>query len=60
MFGLALRGYQRRLQRLTESATDRSRSLWEADLEHVSSGQVRTRAVLTELRDQGRSHQAKG
>jgi len=46
MFGLALRGYQRRLQRLTESSTDRSRSLWEAVLDHVSAGPVRTRAQI--------------
>src|SRR5678809_383281 len=44
MFGLALRGYQRRIQRLTESSTDRGRSLWEAVLDYVSAGNVRTRA----------------
>jgi hypothetical protein len=48
MFGLALRGYQRRIQRLTESSTDRGRSLWEAVLEDVSSGKVRTRAQILE------------
>jgi hypothetical protein len=30
MFGLALRSYQLKVQRLSESATDRRRSLWEA------------------------------
>lgn len=30
MFGLALRSYQLKVQRLEESATDRDRSLWEA------------------------------
>ena len=30
MFGLALRSYQRKIQRLSESATQRGRSLWEA------------------------------
>jgi hypothetical protein len=30
MFGLALRSYQRKVQRLTESSTDRERTLWEA------------------------------
>jgi hypothetical protein len=48
MFGLALRGYQRRLQRLTESTTDRGRSLWEAVLDYVSAGRVRTRAQVME------------
>jgi len=33
MFGLALRGYQRRVQRLNESATDRGKTLWQAVLE---------------------------
>jgi len=33
MFGLALRGYQRRVQRLSESATDRGKTLWQAVLE---------------------------
>jgi hypothetical protein len=35
MFGLALRGYQRRVQRLRESATDRGTTLWRALLEHL-------------------------
>ena len=30
MFGMALRTYQTKLQRLSESRTDRGRSLWEA------------------------------
>ena len=33
MFGLALRSYRRRIQRLSESSTDRGRSLWEAVLD---------------------------
>src|SRR5512134_544108 len=43
MFGLALRGYQRRLQRLAESSTDRGSSLWEGVLHYVSDARVRTR-----------------
>jgi len=36
MFGLALRSYQKKVQRLTESATVRDRTLWEAVLEFLS------------------------
>ncbi|MGC4000738.1 MAG: hypothetical protein QM767_26105 [Anaeromyxobacter sp.] len=35
MFGMALRGYQRRVQRLRESATDRGTTLWRALLEYI-------------------------
>lgn len=35
MFGLALRTYLRKIQRLNEGATDRGRSLWEAVLEYL-------------------------
>jgi hypothetical protein len=35
MFGLALRTYQEKVRRLSESRTVRGRSLWEAVLEHV-------------------------
>lgn len=42
MFGLGLRTYQRKIQRLGESLTDRGRSLWEVVLEHV-----RTRPIVT-------------
>ncbi len=38
MFGLALRTYQRRVQRLTESATVGDRTLWEAVLEFLQQG----------------------
>ena len=33
MFGLVLRSYQKKVQRLTESSTERERTLWEALLE---------------------------
>ncbi len=36
MFGLALRSYQKKVQRLTESATVRERTLWEAVLDFLS------------------------
>jgi hypothetical protein len=48
MFGMALRSYLRRIQGLTESSTERGRTLWEAVLDYLSQGQVRSRAqVLT-------------
>lgn len=46
MFGLALRGYQRKIQRLTESSSARGRSLWEAVLEYVAERQFATRAQI--------------
>jgi hypothetical protein len=36
MFGMALRGYQRRVQRASESASVRNRTLWEAVYDFVS------------------------
>ncbi len=51
MFGMALRTYQRKTQRLRESATMRGRSLWEAVLEYLQNEEVVTRAaVLTRFR----------
>lgn len=51
MFGLALRTYQRRTQRLRESATVRGRSLWEAVFDHLSSeGMVSRDEVLRRFR----------
>jgi hypothetical protein len=48
MFGLALRSYQKKVQRLTESATVRNRTLWEAVLDFlVEHGSV-TRERLFE------------
>jgi hypothetical protein len=43
MFGLALRGYQRRVQRLNESATDRGKTLWQAVLELLEKEEAATR-----------------
>jgi len=46
MFGLALRSYQKKVQRLTESATVPERTLWEAVLEFVEEEQpTRTRVL---------------
>lgn len=44
MFGLALRSYQQKVQRLSESATDRGRSLWEAVHSYVQEQQVVSRS----------------
>ncbi len=35
MFGLALRGYQKKVQRITESATEHNKTLWQATLDHL-------------------------
>jgi hypothetical protein len=43
MFGLALRSYQRKTQRLRESQTEHGRSLWEAVFDHLGQEQVVTR-----------------
>ncbi len=48
MFGLALRTYQRKRQRLLESATEEGRSLWEAILKHIEAQGACTRAQLME------------
>jgi hypothetical protein len=46
MFGLAVRTYQRKVQRLTESASQRNTTLWEAVLEHVQVNDGISRARL--------------
>ncbi|HLV68616.1 MAG TPA: hypothetical protein VKY73_22520 [Polyangiaceae bacterium] len=46
MFGMGLRTYQRKIQRLTESTTDRGRSLWVAVFDYVESRGVATRAEV--------------
>jgi hypothetical protein len=47
MFGLSLRTYQRKIQRLTESSTHHGRSLWEAVLDFVQGrGSARRAEVL--------------
>ena len=43
MFGMALRSYRRRVQRLSASATERDRSLWEAVLDYLGYTGVITR-----------------
>jgi predicted transcriptional regulator len=43
MFGMALRTYIRKLRRLSESSTERGRSLWEAVLNLLDQGEVLSR-----------------
>lgn len=43
MFGMGLRTYRRKIQRLSESSTERGRSLWEVVLEHVKQHGLVTR-----------------
>src|SRR5262245_16314856 len=69
MFGMALRGYQRKVQRLQESLSVQGRTLWEAVLEHLQrhgastlsqllsrfepDGEEQLRAVLRDLQRSG-------
>lgn len=47
MFGLALRAYQKKMRRLTESPSARGRTLWEAVLSFIGEGEV-TRSRIEE------------
>jgi len=46
MFGMGLRSYLRRIQRLGESSTERGRSLWEAVLDYLQEQGLVTRAEV--------------
>jgi hypothetical protein len=47
MFGLAIRTYQKKVQRVTESVTSRDRTLWQAVLEHLQArGSISRRELL--------------
>lgn len=46
MFGLALRSYQQKVQRLSESATDKGMTLWEAMHRYLQEKQVANRAQI--------------
>ncbi|MDD9946513.1 MAG: hypothetical protein OXU20_36040 [Myxococcales bacterium] len=46
MFGLALRSYQQKVQRLSESATDAGRTLWEAVYDFLGAHEVATREEI--------------
>lgn len=47
MFGLAIRTYQKKVQRVTESASEPNRTLWEAVLEHMAAHESQTRRELS-------------
>lgn len=57
MFGLALRSYQQKVQRLGESATDRGHTLWSAVFEYLREQGVVTKVQVLERfsRDHERS-----
>jgi hypothetical protein len=46
MFGVGLRTYRRKIQRMSESSTVRGRSLWEVVLEHVRGHGIVTRVEV--------------
>ena len=46
MFGLSLRTFQRKMQRMEESSTEQGRSTWEAVLEFIRSRDFVTRAEI--------------
>jgi hypothetical protein len=46
MFGLALRSYQLKVKRLSESSTDANRSLWEAVFAYIQSHSLISRAQI--------------
>jgi len=48
MFGMALRGYQKRVNRLRESATDDGQTLWQAVLDYLQEQRRVTRRELLE------------
>ena len=53
MFGMALRSYQRKVQRLAEGATQRDRTLWEAVLEFVQDERPTRARVLERFANDG-------
>src|SRR5215831_17470605 len=54
MFGLALRSYQKKVQRLTESASTRDKTLWEAVIDFLrESGSVSRERIFERFRFDG-------
>lgn len=53
MFGMALRTYQRRVQRVSESASARDRTLWEAVLDYLGAGSRARKDILHRFRWDG-------
>jgi hypothetical protein len=59
MFGMALRTYQKKVQRLAESSTSAQRTLWEAVLEYlVAHGTVSRKVMLHRFRLDGEDNVA--
>ncbi|MGC4086861.1 MAG: hypothetical protein QM756_02975 [Polyangiaceae bacterium] len=48
MFGMAIRTYQKKVQRVTESVSVRDRTLWQAALEHLEAVESTTRREILE------------
>src|SRR3954452_16351336 len=53
MFGLALRSYQKKVQRLTESTTERNKTLWQATLEFLRDGSKTRRRIEDRFSNDG-------
>jgi hypothetical protein len=53
MFGLALRSYQKKLQRLTESVSVRERTLWEAMVEFIEEHTPTRASIMERFRRDG-------
>jgi hypothetical protein len=53
MFGMALRAYQKKTQRLTESASARDRTLWQAVLELIEEGEVTRGRIAARFKKDG-------
>jgi len=53
MFGMALRAYQKKVQRLEESATERNRTLWQAVLEFLGDGSQTRERILERFQRDG-------
>ncbi|HEX2733110.1 MAG TPA: hypothetical protein VHM70_15980 [Polyangiaceae bacterium] len=53
MFGMALRSYQKKMQRLTEGATQRDRTLWEAVLDFVTQERPTRARILARFAKDG-------
>ncbi len=53
MFGMALRAYQKKTQRLLESASARDRTLWQAVLELIEEGEITRSRVEARFKKDG-------
>lgn len=58
MFGMALRTYQRRVHRVTESVTTRDRTVWEAVLDYIGEESRTRQDVLHRFRYDGEANVA--